>query len=66
MADRETKKPEMTDTTTTGSEEQISLPEEVQSRLGKELRNVYGKLLAEPLPDRFSELLKKLATDESK
>jgi len=66
MADKDAKKLNMTDTTSFIAEDQISLPDEVQSRLGKELRDVYGKLLAEPLPDRFSELLKKLATDEGK
>ncbi|MGQ0671525.1 MAG: NepR family anti-sigma factor [Hyphomicrobium sp.] len=44
----------------------VRLPPEVQGELGRQLRQVYGKLLAEPLPDKFTQLLAQLAKPESK
>lgn len=43
------------------------LPREIQGKIGKELRQVYGRMLAEPLPDKFSKLLEELGkVDEKK
>ena len=42
------------------------LPEEARSQIGRKLKQVYGDLLAEPLPDRFSKLLDELAKTERK
>lgn len=36
----------------------------IQARIGDQLRAMYTELLEQPVPDRFSELLKKL--DQSK
>ncbi len=33
---------------------------EASDALGRQLKKVYGKLLSEPVPDKFFELLKKL------
>lgn len=41
-----------------------ALPPEVQGPIGNRLRQVYGRLLSEPLPDRFNDLLAKLAKSE--
>ena len=49
-----------------GETEVSSLPLEIQEQLGKQLRQVYGKLLSEPLPDKFSKLLDALSKTESK
>lgn len=45
---------------------EVRLPPEVQGELGRQLRQVYGKLLAEPLPDKFTQLLEQLAKPGSK
>lgn len=42
------------------------LPAEIQNQLGKQLRQVYGKMLAEPMPDKFAHLLQQLAKSEHK
>jgi hypothetical protein len=34
---------------------------QIQERIGLELRALYGEVLCEPLPDRFRELLGRLA-----
>lgn len=41
-----------------------TLTPEVQERLGQELRKHYASLISMPLPDRFLELLNKLAKSE--
>lgn len=41
-----------------------TLPREVQERIGDELRKHYAQLVAQPLPDRFIELLNELAESE--
>jgi Anti-sigma factor NepR len=41
-----------------------ALPPEVQGQIGKQLRQVYGQLLSEPLPDKFSKLLEQLGKPE--
>lgn len=43
------------------TKDSLDLPVEVQIMLGERLRVVYGELLAEPLPDKFSHLLEQLA-----
>ena len=40
------------------------LPPMVQDDIGRRLRGLYGKLAAEPLPDRFTKLLDQLAKSE--
>lgn len=37
------------------------LPVELQIALGAKLRDVYGRLVQEPLPDRFTKLLEQLS-----
>jgi len=40
---------------------------EVQGRIGRELRRTYADLVAQPLPDKLSQLLEQLAqTDKNK
>jgi hypothetical protein len=51
--------PQSTDTTS-----EKASPAEIQGHIGKQLRQVYGKLLAEPLPDKFAELLQQLSSNE--
>lgn len=42
-----------------------TLTQESADLIGRQLRKVYGDLVAEPLPDRFADLLSKLsATDK--
>jgi RNA polymerase sigma-70 factor (ECF subfamily) len=41
-----------------------TLTPEVQARLGLELRNLFAEMSAEPLPERFSELLRRLEETE--
>lgn len=41
-----------------------ALPPEVQGQIGKQLRQVYGQLLSEPLPDKFAKLLEHLGKPE--
>jgi hypothetical protein len=40
------------------------LPTEAHGRIGRQLRKVYGEMLAEPMPDKFSKLLEELAKSE--
>lgn len=40
------------------------LPPEAQGRIAAQLREVYGQMLAEPLPDKFAQLLDQLASAE--
>ncbi len=55
--DAEDKNPDM-------DNERVALPREAQGRIGLHLRQAYGALLSEPLPDRFSKLLEELAKSE--
>ncbi len=48
------------------SKADATVPLEVQNQIGKQLREVYGKFLSEPLPDKFTVLLTKLAGDQKK
>lgn len=43
---------------------QVLLPKEAQGRIGQHLRRIYGEILSEPLPDKFSQLLDNLAKTE--
>ncbi|MGE0768888.1 MAG: NepR family anti-sigma factor [Hyphomicrobiaceae bacterium] len=45
-------------------EAHVLLPREAQGRIGQHLRKVYGEILSEPLPDKFSQLLDSLAKTE--
>jgi hypothetical protein len=47
-------------------DDHVVLPVEAQGRIGQHLRRVYGEILAEPLPDKFSKLLSELAKAERK
>ncbi|HPG89478.1 MAG TPA: NepR family anti-sigma factor [Hyphomicrobium sp.] len=38
-----------------------ALPRELQGAIGKQLKHVYGQMLAEPLPDKFTQLLESLS-----
>jgi len=42
----------------------VALPKEAQGRIGQHLRRIYGEILSEPLPDKFSQLLDNLAKTE--
>jgi Anti-sigma factor NepR len=42
------------------------LSAEVQRAMGTRIRAAYGELVREPLPDKFKELLDKLAQSEKK
>ena len=39
-----------------------SRPNEINDEIGEQLRAIYDKVLKEPLPERFSELLNSLET----
>lgn len=39
----------------------VPLPVEAQGRIGRQLQQVYGQMLSEPMPDRFTTLLQNLA-----
>jgi len=41
----------------------VPLSKEIQNHIGSRLRAVYGQLVQEPIPERFSELLKQLNTE---
>ena len=41
-----------------------SMPPELQGAIGKQLKQVYGKMLQEPLPDKFAKLLSELGKTE--
>jgi hypothetical protein len=47
-----------------GDHRPTPLPSEIQGQIGKQLRQVYGQILAEPLPDKFSLLLDQLSKTE--
>lgn len=42
------------------------LPVEIQGKIGSELKQVYSRMLAEPMPDKFAKLLESLGKTESK
>ena len=43
-----------------------SLTSESKDMIGKQLRKVYGDMIAEPLPDRFADLLQQLSSVDLK
>ncbi len=71
MADKERQNDEMQPeskppmTVHTGGKADTSLPLELQGAIGKQLKQVYGQMLAEPLPDKFTQLLNKLSKSDS-
>lgn len=42
-----------------------AMPRELQGAIGKQLKHVYGQMLAEPLPDKFNQLLASLSKSEN-
>ena len=42
------------------------LPVQLQGAIGRQLKQVYGQLLAEPLPDKFALLLEQLGKSDTK
>jgi hypothetical protein len=42
------------------------LPRNVQARLGQQLRAMYDDVVSQGVPDRFTELLNRLNTNDSK
>lgn len=42
----------------------VPLSKELQNHIGSKLRAVYGQMVQEPVPERFSELLKQLSNTE--
>lgn len=55
--------PTAAETKSAGNE--TAMPRELQGAIGKQLKHVYGQLLAEPLPDKFTQLLASLSKSES-
>lgn len=49
-----------------GMSSNLPLPPEIQGEIGKKLRQVYGQLLAEPLPGKFQNLLEQLRKSDPK
>jgi hypothetical protein len=43
----------------------VPLSKELQNHIGSKLRAVYGQMVQEPVPERFSELLKQLSNTEA-
>ena len=46
-------------------EAEANLPSEAQGLIGHQLRQEYRRILAEPLPDKFGQLLEQLAKSET-
>lgn len=69
MSEKKETKSEMQDETAAGGAsiraESDHLPPEVRGPIGIQLRQVYDRLLAEPLPERFNDLLARLASSSS-
>jgi hypothetical protein len=51
-------------TRSAGSGSSGSLDKETQSKIGQQLRAMYDDVVRQGVPDRFSELLKRLEKDE--
>jgi len=49
-----------------GEAEPPTLSDEAQRQIGRKLRLLYEELEAEPIPDRFVDLLRALAEKEAK
>lgn len=48
----------------TNSEGSGGFSKDSQDAIGKQLRRMYGRLVSEPLPDRFTKLLQELGKSE--
>ena len=48
------------------NEKPAKLSRDVQARLGQQLRAMYDEVVGQGVPDRFTELLNRLDTDENK
>lgn len=44
-----------------GGDMPSGLPQELQGAIGRQLKQVYGQMLSEPLPDKFTQLLDTLS-----
>jgi Anti-sigma factor NepR len=64
MAD-EKKQVNATPNSASSSHEVHALSPIVQEEIGRRLRAVYGKIAAEPLPEKFSKLLEELAKSDA-
>lgn len=42
-----------------------TLPPELQGHIGQKLQDVYSELVAAPVPDRFTDLLRQLKNQEA-
>ena len=60
------KKPDEKNSMERNGAERAVLPKEAHGRIGQQLRRIYGDMLAEPLPDKFSQLLDELSKSERK
>jgi hypothetical protein len=65
----ESGKPEMDAITTQAGEkawggEQPRLPEEIQNKIGEQLRALYNQVAEEPVPEHLLQLLKRLEAEE--
>jgi Anti-sigma factor NepR len=47
-------------------QEELILPPLAQDEIGRRLRAVYGTITAEPLPEKFTDLLRELAKSDGK
>lgn len=47
-----------------GAAATVPLPVEAQGRIGRQLQQIYGQMLSEPMPDKFTQLLADLAKSE--
>jgi len=64
MADEKNKVNETPNVEIPGSDS-YALPPIVQEEIGRRLRAVYGKIAAEPLPEKFAKLLEELAKSDA-
>jgi hypothetical protein len=65
QSDKEMRQEAKVVTLTSVPESEAALPEEARGLIGHQLREEYRRLLAEPLPDKFTKLLDELAKTES-
>lgn len=47
-------------------DEELVLPKTAEKQIATGLKQLYGQMMAEPMPERFSKLLQALAQSESK
>jgi len=65
QSDQEMRQEAKVVTLTSVPESEAGLPDEARGLIGHQLREEYRRLLAEPLPDKFTKLLEELAKTES-